>query len=145
MLTIQGRGFTLGTGVANVTLNGQPCKVRSYNATVVFCVTGKRTFISPPSVEVLVQGVGLALVNDTTSTYFSYLDRWSELTTWLNNEPPGEGDTVIVPRGQAILVDMSPPRLNLVLVQVTRASWLTHAINPPYQPSRVTLPIDAVD
>ena len=122
MLTIQGQGFTLGTGVANVTLNGQPCKVRSYNATVVFCVTGKRAFISPPSVEVLVQGVGLALVNDTTSTYFSYLDRWSELTTWLNNEPPGDGDTVIVPRGQAILVDMSPPRLKLVLVQVTKAS-----------------------
>ena len=117
LLTIQGRGFTLGSGVENVTLNGQPCKVHSFNATVIHCVTGKRAFMSPPSVQVLVQGVGLALVNDSTSTYFSYLDRWSDLTTWLNNEPPGEGDTVIVPQGQAILVDVSPPRLFLVLVQ----------------------------
>jgi G8 domain len=68
-------------------------------------------------VQVLVGGVGMALVNDTSSTYFSYLDKWSSLTTWFNNEPPGDGDSVIVPVGQAILVDVSPPRLFLVLVQ----------------------------
>ena len=129
----------MGSGVENVTLNGQPCKVRSFNATVIHCITGRRSFISPPSVQVLVQGVGLALVNDTSSTYFSYLDRWSDLTTWLNNEPPGVGDTVIVPQGQAILVDVSPPRLKLVLVQVIRAScWLTHHIHPFYPPSIAT-------
>ena len=117
LVTIIGRGFSLGSHVQNVTLNGMHCKVMTSNDTAVTCKTGVRKEMLPPSVEVLVGGVGLALVNDSTSTYFSYLDKWSELTTWLNNEPPGDGDTVIVPAGQAILVDVSPPRLFLVLVQ----------------------------
>lgn len=62
-------------------------------------------------------GRGLALVNDAKKVYFSYLDKWSSLTTWANNEPPALGDTVIVPVGQAILVDVSPPELFLVLIQ----------------------------
>ena len=114
---ITGQGFALGTGVANVTLNGMLCKVRAFNATFIACVTTPRRSIEPPSVGVLVGGMGLALVNDTSTCYFSYLDRWSQLTTWYNNEPPGEGDTVVVPKGQAILVDVSPPRLFLVLIQ----------------------------
>ena len=113
---ITGQGFALGTGVYNVTLNGMPCKVHASNATFIACVTTPRRSIEPPSVQVLVGGLGLALVNDTSTCYFSYLDRWSHLTTWLNNESPGDGDTVVVPKGQAILVDVSPPRLFLVLI-----------------------------
>jgi hypothetical protein len=100
-----------------VTLNGMLCKVRTFNATFIACVTTPRRSIEPPSVGVQVGGMGLALVNDTSTCYFSYLDRWSQLTTWYNNEPPGEGDTVVVPKGQSILVDVSPPRLFLVLIQ----------------------------
>ena len=54
---------------------------------------------------------------DASLTYFRYLDRWSALTTWKYNEPPIVGDSVVVPLGQAVLVDVSPPQLFLVLVQ----------------------------
>lgn len=117
VVTLTGRGFSSGTGLQNVTLNGMPCKVLSSNDTVARCRTTRRREMLLPRVDVVVGGVGRALVNDSTTTYFSYLDKWSELTTWLNDEAPGEGDTVIVPAGQAILVDISPPRLFLVLVQ----------------------------
>lgn len=46
-----------------------------------------------------------------------YLDRWSHLTSWLRDEPPLDGDSVIIPPDQAILMDMSPPRLFLLLIQ----------------------------
>jgi hypothetical protein len=39
-----------------------------------------------------------------------YLDRWSALTTWLNDEPPVDGDFVVVPHGQAV-VRCAPARL----------------------------------
>jgi len=116
--TIELRGTGFGPGVKSVVLNGMPCTVTAERTDkLIKCVTGVRTSIQPVSVRVTINGVGLALVNDTSLVYFSYLDKWSALTTWLDNEPPVDGDTVIVPLGQAILVDVSPPELFLVLVQ----------------------------
>jgi hypothetical protein len=39
------------------------------------------------------------------------------LNTWLNDEPPVEGDTVVIPSDQAIIIDVPLPRLFLVLIQ----------------------------
>lgn len=117
-VTIGGSGFT--PGVESVKLNGIPCAVVpnsvSQDGTSVQCVTGKRTAFYAPSIKLMVTGRGRALANHT-AVAFRYLDRWSVRSTWMNDEPPSEGDTVLVPVGQAILVDVSPPKLNLVLVQ----------------------------
>lgn len=117
LVTITGTGFPASsTGAVSVAFNGIDCAVQSTSATMITCITGLRTAVNERSVAVNVTGAGLAVYNYST-TYFRYLDRWSELTTWKDNEPPMEGDTVIVPIGQAILVDISPPVLFLVLVE----------------------------
>ncbi|KAA0165290.1 hypothetical protein FNF31_01943 [Cafeteria roenbergensis] len=116
---ITGEGFGSAAGSPNkvsVKLNGVPCVVQSVDASGLTCLTGRRDKIRPVDVDVVVAGVGRAAVN-TSLVYFRYLDRWSELTTWLNQQPPVDGDTVIVPYGQAVLMDVSPPRLFLVLVE----------------------------
>lgn len=117
-VTIRGSGF--GPGIESIKLNSIPCAVVpdsiSQDGTSVQCVTGRRTAFYAPSVAVMVTGRGRALANQT-AVAFRYLDRWSVRSTWMNDEPPSEGDTVLVPMGQAILVDVSPPKLNLVLVQ----------------------------
>ena len=46
-----------------------------------------------------------------------YLDRWSDLRTWLYQEPPVEEDFVVVPDGQTVLLDVSPPKLFVLLIQ----------------------------
>jgi hypothetical protein len=120
LVSFEGAG--LGPGVSSVTLNGMPCSVLAgapyANASRAACVSGFRKDIEPVAVKVLVGGgAGLALVNDSTTVYFSYLDKWSTTSTWLLDEPPGDGDSVIVPRGQAVLVDVPSPKLFLVLVQ----------------------------
>ena len=118
-VTLHGSGFPAEAGDVSVVLNGVPCAVTSVSAAAVTCVTGARTAIEPLSINVTVLGdssTGRALY-DASRVYFRYLDRWSALTTWKYNEPPVEGDSVVVPPGQAILVDVSPPRLFLVLVQ----------------------------
>ena len=87
--------------------------------TLITCVTSARSTILPISVAVNVGGAaggGLALY-DAATVFFRYLDRWSAPTTWQYQEPPLAGDTVWVPAGQSILVDVSPPVLNLVLVE----------------------------
>ena len=52
-----------------------------------------------------------------TTPWYRYIDKWSSLTTWLNNEPPVDGDFVVVPDGQAVEMDVSPPKLSVLLVQ----------------------------
>lgn len=116
-LTIRGTGFD-GVAAADVSvvLNGVPCAVTTVAATAVTCVTGARDTIRATSVVVDVRTKGRALVNEV-NTYFRYLDRWSERTTWAGEDPPVEGDTVVIPEGQAVLLDVSPPRLFLVVIQ----------------------------
>ncbi len=115
-ITIAGVGFQAGNGLEAVRFNGMNCAVTSFNNSQILCVTSRRTEILPFSVEVMVRGIGAAVVRDPHLTYFSYLDRWSSLTTWANREAPTDGDTVIVPKGQAILVDVNTPKLFLVVI-----------------------------
>ena len=96
-----------------------PCVVAAVSATQIACTTTPRASIQAVSVVVTIGGPaggGVALY-DASKVFFRYLDRWSALTTWQYNEPPVEGDTVWVPVGQSILVDVIPPPLNLVLVE----------------------------
>ena len=96
-----------------------PCVVSTVTETQIVCTTSPRTSIQAVSVNVSIGGStggGVALY-DASKVFFRYLDRWSALTTWQYNEPPVEGDTVWVPVGQSILVDVIPPPLNLVLVE----------------------------
>jgi hypothetical protein len=112
---LTGSGFST-TAVVSVKFNGVACTVTAVDSAGVTCTTGKRDAIRAVSVEVTVSGLGRATV-DTSRVYFRYLDRWSQLTTWLNQEPPVEGDSVVVPYGQAVLMDVSPPKLFLFLIE----------------------------
>ena len=44
------------------------------------------------------------------------MDRWSDHRTWLDGEMPVDGDTVIVPDGEAVMLDSDTPKLFLLLV-----------------------------
>ena len=53
----------------------------------------------------------------TNGIQYLYIDRWSDLSTWGNTVPPREGDSVSIPAGQSVLVDVSPNKLNAVIVE----------------------------
>lgn len=74
-----------------------------------------RTKIVPHSLAVNCSGGLAALMgNDIV-----FVDRWSSTATWGNNYLPAEGDSILVPKGQTLLVDVSPPVLKLVLIEGT--------------------------
>ena len=118
LVTLTGSGFGSDSEGAALLLNGVPCAIASVAAGAITCVTGPRDAIRPLSIALTLPGRGAALYN-ASRTAFRYLDRWSALTTWAFNEPPLPGDSVVVPEGQAILVDVTPPRLFLVYVAGT--------------------------
>ena len=131
-ITLTGTGFTSTTATTVVALSGYPCTVSSVSTTQVVCTTTARSFIgmSPTGTQIslivgtvgrallIQQGgiVGAPLVNPTLPL-FRYLDRWSAINTWAYDEPPLAGDTVIIPQGQTILMDVSPPLIFALLVQ----------------------------
>eukprot|EP00595_Chromulina_sp_UTEXLB2642_P001523 CAMPEP_0196766926 /NCGR_PEP_ID=MMETSP1095-20130614/32902_1 /TAXON_ID=96789 ORGANISM="Chromulina nebulosa, Strain UTEXLB2642" /NCGR_SAMPLE_ID=MMETSP1095 /ASSEMBLY_ACC=CAM_ASM_000446 /LENGTH=2258 /DNA_ID=CAMNT_0042131985 /DNA_START=2674 /DNA_END=9450 /DNA_ORIENTATION=- len=45
------------------------------------------------------------------------MDKWSELTTWKNQNLPVDGDFVWIPDGQSIVLDVDTPLLEFLLIQ----------------------------
>ena len=126
-LTIVGSGFT---AAATVMVGDMDCPVQSgSNSTHVFCLTPAVALTEGGArrVSVSVPGVGASLPHAAAT--FTYVDLWSSRTTWGGSEPPvGCGDfehdrecvdSVIIPEGQVIMLDVTPPRFFLILVQGT--------------------------
>ena len=123
-VTITGAGFPATTSaVGGVLVNGAPCELITVNTTQITCTTTKRKQFEPPTVRIWHKGSSGASYSGSTihrqsMRLFRFLDRWSEAHTWLNDEMPGDMDSVLVPADQTLLMDMSViPRLRIVLVQ----------------------------
>ena len=120
VITITGTGFgTDKTGV-EVYLDDIECNVTSVQNTAIVCTTGAlpdvslRTGTPKGIVNVYVGDNGLAM---NTNVRFLYAERWSDVKTWGCGGLPIEGDSVEVPVGMNLLVDMSPPKLVAVVVE----------------------------
>ena len=46
------------------------------------------------------------------------MNLWSHKTTWGGNPLPITGDSVVITYGEYIVLDISPPALNLLTIQV---------------------------
>jgi len=106
-----------------VHVNGYPCNVLSVAPTSLTCTTTARGvvwynnniivgFAHPSQPGVIIQQCQVNL-----GVEFLYLDKWSELSTWDNENLPEEGDSVVIPSGQSILMDVSPPPLFALFVR----------------------------
>jgi len=124
-INISGVNLPANMSAAFVNVSGDPCILTavSTDGSWVSCITSPRTAIRPSMLNVGTlnkDGNPSAYCVCNTSVRFEYLDRWSDFTTWGDEELPQEGDTVIIPEDQRVLLDISPPRLFVLLVQ----GWL---------------------
>ena len=86
--------------------------------TSLTCLTGVWDYSGDAfnrEVDVSVGANGLALTADTVR--WSYANLWSSKTTWGGNDPPIEGDSVVITYGEFIVLDVSPPELVLLTIQ----------------------------
>ena len=112
LVYINGTGFT-GSGSINVSIAETKCSVREYTDTYIVCETGASGYTVKASVMVYVEGKGFAVSNSE----FYYVDLWSSPYTWGGGPLPIEGDFVIVPSGQRLVLDIRTPVLKIVLIQ----------------------------
>jgi hypothetical protein len=107
----------LGPSEVIVEFSGVRCAVVSASINEIQCITSPRTpeDVQTSSIRVLLPNIGLAVVDDALS--FLYIDRWSALTTWKNQDMPVDGDFVWIPDGQVVLLDVETPVLAFLLVE----------------------------
>jgi len=114
-VTFTGTGFSQATGDYTITIDGVDCPVTAATATSVTCTTGPRPGLVSSSLEIFINGQGRV---STAGQVFRYVSLWSADSTWGGEYPPMEGESVHVPAGLNLLVDVDrTPVLNLVLVE----------------------------
>lgn len=71
-----------------VLINGILCVTRGVSLDTISCITGSRSpaKVEPNSISVNVAKYGYAVI--ASAVDFLYVDKWSALTTWQNQEPP---------------------------------------------------------
>lgn len=110
ILSITGQGFTAN---ATVTIAGSECVVSSQSETEIVCTTGASGRNVRAVIMVFIEGQGFAI----SDVEFWYVDLWSSPFTWAGGIIPSEGDFVVVPRGQTLVLDVVTPVLAYILVQ----------------------------
>jgi len=110
VLTFTGSLLSTVTGVS---IDGVSCGIGTKSDTSFTCTTGARSTLNPPSIQITTS-IGNAVTGDVT---FLYADRWSSSTTWGGEVPPKKGETVQIPVGMTILLDIPTPELMLLLIE----------------------------
>jgi hypothetical protein len=99
----------------SITIDGIDCPVSDVTTSTITCTTGGRPGLIESSLEIYVEGYGLV---STDELLFRYVSLWSDDTTWGGEFAPMDGESVSVPPGLNLLVDIdSTPVLNLVIVE----------------------------
>lgn len=120
-VTISGVNLGVEQGIS-ITLGGIPCSsVQWVPGGQITCIAGKPQGLppyGPQPVNLLVEGMGRAVAPGPLVNY-TYVDLWSRATTWGGSSPPVEGDTVLIPANTTILLDVSPPQLEAMVIEGT--------------------------
>lgn len=118
-ITIEGQGFSTVVSETSVAVDGIDCSVTSVSSTHIKCITGARpVVVSNPTTTVSFSGStvnGFASMGDNDFVYANY---WTDLETWGGEYAPQDGESIIVPKGQMLIVDINQsPQLFAIVVQ----------------------------
>lgn len=133
-LTVAGAGFGSDASAVSVLVGDVPCNVTAVASGQVNCTTGSTLPVRGgfKTVQVIVDGVGgapngMAVPQTVDAAVFWYIDRWSDSRSWGGQPPPvGCGpwetdkdcrDSIHIPAGQVLLLDMTPNRFFLIIVE----------------------------
>lgn len=114
-VTFSGENFPTDTSVYVITLDGINCPVSAATSTSVTCTTGSRPGLIATKTELYITGQGLVSNNQLVYTYVS---AWSADSTWGGEFAPMEGESIWIPEGLNLLVDIDrSPVINAIIVE----------------------------
>ena len=114
-VTFTGTGFSANQADYSIVIDGIDCPVSGATGTSVTCDTGSRPGLIASSLLITIAGSGLV---STKGLLYRYSSAWSDDTTWGGEYAPVDGESVYVPAGLNLLVDVDKsPILNAVIVE----------------------------
>ena len=113
-VTLTGTNFGNLISDISVLIDGVSCKVFFVSSTRIDCTTGARLNYVKPSLTIYKNNSGFV---STQGLLFIYADLWSDHRTWGGEVPPRDGETVQIPAGMNILLDVPTGKLNAVLIE----------------------------
>jgi len=114
-VTFTGTDFSADVDDYKIILDGIICDVTAATTTSVTCTTNKRPGLVESSLEIFIKDKGLVA---TQGKIFLYVNLWSADTTWGGEFAPMHMESVYVPKGLNLLVDVdSTPELNAIVVE----------------------------
>jgi len=129
-LTITGTGFSNNAGDVTVTIFDVACDVQTATTTEIVCVTNAfPKGVDQVPIEPVVNidgGPGSAIPSGSEDAKFWYIDRWSSPYTWGCGDAsckPQEGEIIVIPKGQVILLDEVTPILAVLLIDGGTMIW----------------------
>jgi hypothetical protein len=113
-ITLTGTNF--GTSGGSVFFDNRECTIDSHTDTEIVCTTSDKPYVADtPCVMITIDGYGSVA---TQGLVFMYISRWSDTETWGGDIPPIEGESISIPAGQHLLVDVdSTPQLVAIIVE----------------------------
>ena len=100
-----------------MSIDGSACDVKTVSETVVSCETTGHSGSGKFSVKVNVKGKGDSVASAENTDLFYYVDRWSSIWTWGGLGLPQAGEFIVIKKGDTIVLDVSTPTLEFILVQ----------------------------
>lgn len=114
-VTFTGQQFSSNTADYDIKIDGFSCAVTAATTTSVTCTTAKRPGLHDTSLVINIKGKGNV---STRGKVFKYVSVWSDETTWGGEYAPVDGESIWVPRGMNLYVDIDEsPVLNALLVE----------------------------
>lgn len=103
MVTFTGSGFSQSIADYTISLDGRICNPVSATETSVTCVTDKRIGLIPTATSIFILGKGFV---STQGLVFTYVNLWSNDATWGGEFAPMDGETIHIPQGLNLVVDI---------------------------------------
>lgn len=116
-VTFSGNDFSANTADYKIMIDGFECVATAATRTSVTCTTGKRPGLVESTLEIYIEGKGNVA---TQGKLFRYVMIWSDPDTWGGEFAPMHMESVYVPTGLNLLVDVdTTPELNAIVIEGT--------------------------
>ncbi|XP_074660960.1 fibrocystin-L-like [Tubulanus polymorphus] len=116
-LTITGQGFGTNSADVSVKIAGSSCVVSAVTNTAITCQTDSHSPSVKATVDVKLNGKGLAK-HPQTPVEYHYIDLWSSVYTWGGIRLPEDGDMIVIGKGHVLLLDIaSTPIIKMILIK----------------------------
>lgn len=102
-VTFSGINFVTDISKYLIIIDERTCTVTAATTTSVTCTTDHRPGLISSSLEIYVDGLGLV---SNQQLIYRYVSMWSDDTTWVSERAPIEGESVHIPEGLNLYVDV---------------------------------------